>query len=128
MKAIVEQFVEEYSNAYSPLGVYREGGIEIENFVLHAIVVQPKYELPTAPGQGMDPGAALAGKRPVYWEEYGDFSDTNVYRGEDLGNGNVVVGPAVIEFGSTTVVLPPGTTYTVDEHLNGEIERSTAQV
>jgi N-methylhydantoinase A/acetophenone carboxylase len=123
VKAVWEQFTKEYSEAYSPLGVYPEGGIEIENFVLHAIVPQPKYQLQEYEHQGSDPGAALKGTRPAYWEEYRDFRDTKVYQMEKLRCGNIVRGPAIIESENTTVVLPPNATYTVDKYLNGFIEK-----
>lgn len=124
VKAVWDQFTKEYSEAYSPLGVYPEGGIEIENFVLHAIVVQPKYELPSAENQGTDPSAAYKGKRQAYWEEIKDFHDTNIYQMEKLACGNIIEGPAIIESENTTVVLPPGAIYTVDKYLNGMIEKS----
>ncbi len=124
VKAIIEQFTKEYSEAYSPLGVYPEGGVEIENFVLHANVAQPRYDLPEAEYQGTDPQAALKGKRRAYWDELKDYRDTDVYQMERLGYGNHIEGPAIIESRNTTVVLPPGATYTVDKYLNGLIEKT----
>lgn len=123
VKAVWDQFSQEYSDSYSPLGVYPEGGIEIENFILHAIVVQPKYELPIAEYKGTDSSAALKGTRNAYWEEYRDFHETNVYQMEDLQYGNHIMGPAIIESENTTIILPPNATYTVDKYLNGLIEK-----
>ncbi|MED4600548.1 hydantoinase/oxoprolinase family protein [Paenibacillus validus] len=128
VQALWDQFTKEYSNAYSPLGVYPEGGVEIENIVLHAIVVQPKYELPEAVPQGTDPSAAWKGKREAYWEELKEYRNTDIYQMEKLSCGNVVSGPAIIESSNTTVVLPPGAAYTVDKYLNGLITKTDAAV
>ncbi len=128
VKAIWDTFTKEYSEAYSPLGVYPEGGIEIENFVLHAIVVQPKYQLPDHEYQGVDPSQALKGAREVYWEEYKGFHETKIYQMEELQYGNRIIGPAIIESDNTTIVLPPDATYTVDQYLNGLIEKTTGPV
>lgn len=127
VQKVWDQFTEEYSNAYSALGVYPEGGVEIENFVLRAIGLQPKYELPEYEEEGPDPSRALKGSRPAYWEEYGEFRETEVYQMEELRPGNRIVGPALIEAEHTTVVLPPGTVYTVDKYMNGLIEKVASQ-
>jgi N-methylhydantoinase A len=39
---------------------------------------------------------------------------TDIYRGEELGAGSTVSGPAIIELPVTTVVLPPGAEARVD--------------
>ena len=46
---------------------------------------------------------------------------------EQLRPGNRIVGPALIESEHTTVVLPPGTVYTVDQYMNGLIEKVGSQ-
>ncbi|GAB7386410.1 hydantoinase/oxoprolinase family protein [Bacillaceae bacterium] len=124
VKAVWDQFTLEYAKAYSPLGVYPEGGVEIENFVLYAIIPQEKYPLPEAEYEGTDPSRAWKGKRKAYWDEVKGFIETDVFQMENLGYGNIVRGPAIIESENTTAVLPPGTTYTVDRYLNGLIEKT----
>lgn len=123
IQKVWDQFTKEYSEAYSPLGVYPEGGVEIENFVLRAIVPQPKYEQPTFDYDGPDANHAFKGKRAAYWEEYIDFHETNVYNMDLLKYGNQIIGPALIESDNTTVVVPPNSIYTVDQYLNGLIEK-----
>ena len=58
--------------------------------------------------------------RDVYWEE--EPTSTPVYSQAKLRNGNVVTGPAIIESDDTTIVVPGGKKYTVDQLLNGVIE------
>jgi N-methylhydantoinase A/oxoprolinase/acetone carboxylase beta subunit len=122
VQALWDAFTEEYSSAYSPIAVYPEGGVEIENFVLRAIVSRPKSDLPVYPYQSPNPAKALKGEREAYWPEYRSYRATNVYQMELLEHGNVIEGPALIESEHTTVVLPPSAIYTADQYLNGIIE------
>ena len=122
--AVYRQFERDYSEVYSPFSVYPEGGVDIGNFALKAILPRPKIELPTYEFNGETPRSETAkGKRPAYWEEYGGFKETPIYDGGLLECGNRVEGPAIIEAEDTTTVLPPGTRYTVNKYLFGEIEK-----
>ena len=121
-EAVYEAFAREYSQAYSPLGLFPEGGVDIENFVLRATIPRPKHEFPTFAARGPDPSRALKGKREAFWEMARGFQPTNVYDQSLLECGNIIEGPAIIEAEDTTIVLPPGKTYTIDRYLNGVIE------
>jgi len=122
-KAIYEQFELEFSQAYSSMGIYPEGGVEIQNFVLRASVPHKKSDLLVYPDKGnIPPKNALKGKREVYWEEYSDFKETPIYQEELLGSGNMIEGPAIIEAENTTAVLPPGQKISVDKYHNFFIE------
>jgi N-methylhydantoinase A len=63
---------------------------------------------------------ALKGYRDVYWRD--TFRQTPVYGQSKLAYGNVVTGPAIIESDDTTILVPAGKKYTVDNFLNGVIE------
>lgn len=69
---------------------------------------------------GEDPLEALKGKRVVYWD--GKYQDVSVYEQNMLKCGNIVQGLAIIESPSTTILVPPGSKYQVDEYLNGLLE------
>jgi N-methylhydantoinase A/acetophenone carboxylase len=118
---LIASFTEDYSNAYSPLAVFPEGGVEIENILLKAIVPQQKYQLQEHPYGGKDASNAVKGQRKAYWPELGGFTDTDVYDLDLLINGNEIQGPALIESPHTTVVIPPNAVYSVDQYLNGQI-------
>ena len=45
--------------------------------------------------------------REVYFDENGGFVSTPIYDGDLMEIGNVIRGPAVIEQGTTTIVVPP---------------------
>ena len=105
------------------LAIYPEGGVDIENFVLHSTVLRPKIELPKYPLTGSSPPKdAYKGRREVFWEEFGTYRPTAIYEQGKLKAGNVVKGPAILEAVDTTVVLPAGRHYTVNEYLAGIIE------
>jgi N-methylhydantoinase A/oxoprolinase/acetone carboxylase beta subunit len=80
----------------------------------------PDPEFTTYEPAGADPRKALKGKRPAYWN--GAFQDAMVYEQSRLVCGNVVRGLAFVESVSTTVLVPPGSRYTVDRYLNGVME------
>ena len=119
--AIRDAFETEYSQAYSPLGLNPEAGIEIHNFVLRGRVPQPKPELPRREHTGADPSPAQTGMRRAYWEELGPV-ETPIYRQELLECGNAIVGPAIVEAEDTTIVVEPGWRFTLDEYMNALIK------
>jgi N-methylhydantoinase A len=63
---------------------------------------------------------AFKGSRQAWWD--GAFHEAKVYEQSKLECGNVVRGLAFIESVSTTVMVPPGSRYTVDRYLNGVME------
>jgi N-methylhydantoinase A len=69
---------------------------------------------------GESPEKALKKYRQVYWKD--GFTRTAIYGQTKLECGNVVKGPAVIESDDTTILIPRGKKYTVDNLLNGIIE------
>ena len=69
-------------------------------------------ELPSKDG-GTD--RAVTGSRPVFFDEW---VDTPTYNRPDLGPGDVVPGPAIIEEFGSTVPVHPGFAVTVDAYGN----------
>jgi N-methylhydantoinase A/oxoprolinase/acetone carboxylase beta subunit len=122
VRAVCDAFNKEFSEAFSPFVVNPEGGIFIESFILKAIVTTPKVHLPTLPLEGRDPSAARKGERPAYWPQFGGFQPTPLFTYEALRPGNVVAGPAVVEGEYTTIVVPPGLRFSIDERGLGILE------
>ncbi|HET6813314.1 MAG TPA: hydantoinase/oxoprolinase family protein, partial [Actinomycetota bacterium] len=71
---------------------------------------------PPAPG----PGGTVAPTptRPACFDPARGFVDTSIYRREDLGPGDLVAGPAVVEEYGATVPLLPGFRAEVDRFGN----------
>jgi N-methylhydantoinase A len=67
-----------------------------------------------APGHG-GPDRSVTGTRRVFFD---DWVDTPIHWRPDLGAGDVVRGPAIIEEFGSTVPVHPGFTATVDPYGN----------
>jgi N-methylhydantoinase A len=72
----------------------------------------PKPDHFAEEGAAHDAAAARSGTRPAYWGD--GYVDTPVYDGTRLGEGATIAGPALVEEPFTVVVLPPGSTATLD--------------
>jgi len=79
-------------------------------------------DLPTRALEAPSPAHARRGARPAFWPEYGDLRETTVYDGTALRPGNVVEGPALVETPYTTIVIPPGLIYSINQHELGILE------
>ena len=120
--AICEEFAREYGEAFSPLGVYPEAGVEVENFALRTTIRLPDPRFEQYAVGSANPSNARKGDRDVYWEEYGGYVATPIFDDVAITPGNVIEGPAIIEATNTTVVIPPGRTYSRDHYNNGIIK------
>jgi N-methylhydantoinase A/acetophenone carboxylase len=121
-RAIYDAFEREFAETFSQLVVNPAGGVYVDNFVLKAIIPTPKLDLPTRALEAPSPAHARRGARPAFWPEYGDLRETTVYDGTALRPGNVVEGPALVETPYTTIVIPPGLIYSINQHELGILE------
>lgn len=123
MKAIYDEFEQEFSDAFSPLVCHPDGGVYVESFVLTASIPTEVPDIPEYPVAGPDPSEALRSKRPCFWGNEG-FEETKVYDFSKLKAGNQISGPSILETEYTTLVVPPGFVCKIDEHLFARIERA----
>jgi N-methylhydantoinase A len=107
-----------YEQAYGQGSGYREAGKDVISFRVRAVGQLQKPEISRLPLGTPNPGPALNGRRPVYFQEYGDFSDTPIYQFEQLTPGMEIPGPAVIESPITTIVVNPNDRAAMDEFRN----------
>jgi N-methylhydantoinase A/oxoprolinase/acetone carboxylase beta subunit len=119
--AIREAFEQEYAQAYSPMGLNPEAGIDIHNFVLRGRVAQPKPTLPEFEPGPADASEARTGSRRAFWGDLG-WVDTPVYGQDALRAGHVIAGPAIVEAEDTTVVVDPGWSFTIGRFMDGILE------
>jgi N-methylhydantoinase A len=84
--------------------------VNIESTVFGRILKPklPKY------GKGSGVKAALKGYRKAIFDVSGKATKTPIYDGEMIGTGARIVGPAIIEEVTTTVVIEPGWTAVLD--------------
>jgi N-methylhydantoinase A len=110
----------EYGRLYEGFYGYRLDGIPIEIVRLAVIAAgeAPAFaELPGVPERA----PAAADQRDVCFPEVG-FVPTRIVRREALGPGDDLVGPAIVEFMDSTVVIPPG--WTLSTRVDGILEVS----
>ncbi|MCJ7606164.1 MAG: hydantoinase/oxoprolinase family protein [Dehalococcoidales bacterium] len=94
--------------------------LKLRLFRLRASSPVAHPQLAASKAGGENPEKALKGHRNVYWKD--GFNGTPIYGQSKLENGNVITGPAIIESDDTTILVPGGKKYTVDQLLNGVIE------
>jgi N-methylhydantoinase A len=63
----------------------------------------------------------------VYDTDSDEFRDTPIYAGQKLVPGNLIDGPAVIEYPTTTLALGSGKRARVDELLGVEVSATEAR-
>lgn len=106
---LAEQFEHVYTKLYQH--VHERGAIVLDTCRLVAYGALPTLALPRANDAGSDPSAAARGSRSVY---FGAWTNTPAYWFNSLVPGMQLIGPALIDSDSTTVVLPSNLTATVD--------------
>ena len=92
--------------------------MEFIGFKVEAVGRQAKPRLVRRRPKGKSPGGALKGRRPVCFDAVNGYRRTPIYEGERLASGNLVPGPAIIEYASTTVVVGPRQRAEVDPYQN----------
>lgn len=113
---VLQTFEEEYIRLYSEGAMYAGGGAEIYNIVVEVSASVPKPIPIKHPLKGKDPSQAYKGSREVWFDN--GYLNAGVYEMSRLDHGNHVEGPAIIEGGDTTFVIPPDRNVMVDEYLN----------
>jgi len=88
--------------------------VEIVNLRISAIVEVPKTKPQERRSKGTDSIAALKEVRPVFFKGFNKFQETKIYQRSLLDEGNLIVGPAIIESFDTTVVVLPSDRAEVD--------------
>jgi N-methylhydantoinase A len=85
----------------------RDSSVDLYHWRVNAAGKIPTTRVQEYEQQKEDPAAALKGRREVYFGEYQDYSETEIYDGGKLLYGMVVEGPAVVEQENTTIVVFP---------------------
>ncbi len=112
----LDKLIAEFEDAYSKLYARSASSPELGYLITQAIVLGTvdveKPELPALEESSGSPQPK--GRRDVHWGE--GFTATDVYTLEDVGAGQTVHGPAVLESPATTFAVPPGRSATLDRN------------
>ena len=119
-KGDIAKIEELFHKRHEALYAYSEPGspIEIINIRVTVIGELPRTKLPEEGLGDTDPSKGYVGTRDVIYEGYKNPVSTSIYRGDLLSPGNELVGPAIIEETTTTIVIPPGCKAFVDKFRN----------
>jgi N-methylhydantoinase A len=105
-----------YADAFGPGAAWDEAPIEIVGLRLEALGRRRKAALTHCDPRC--PAPEPLASRPVYWPQVAAFVPTRVFGCSAVGPGWVIPGPAIVEFKTTTITIPPGWTCTSDRFGN----------
>ena len=108
-----QDFITAYTDRYGRDSAYAEAGLELVSYRLEARARQERLELRAQATGGSSP--VPTGTRRAWFPELGDWAEVAIFAEQALSAGVTIQGPAIIERMGDTVVLPPGTTASVDE-------------
>jgi N-methylhydantoinase A len=125
LSPLVDAFLRTYARRYGEESVPETAGLELVTFAVDARAALPHPELRAHDDAGEDASAAKLAVRDVWDAATRSAAPTAVYEGEQLRPGNVIEGPAVVEYAGTTVALASGQRAVVDTLLNLSIRRTS---
>jgi N-methylhydantoinase A/oxoprolinase/acetone carboxylase beta subunit len=118
MAELESLFVAHYDRLYGSGVAYREAGLDLAGLRVDLVGPVPKPAL--RPVDTLAAGGTRApepkGERAAWFD--GDLCRTPILDFDRLSPGVSLAGPAIVESRFTTVVLPPGSTLTVDPYRN----------
>ena len=118
LEQVYSRFDELYEQSFGKGSGYPEAGKEMLSLRVTAI---GKLAKPAVQKHAVEPGdvrEALKEGRAVYFEEYEDFTATDIYDFGRLSPGANIAGPAIIETPVTTIVVNPNDHAEMDEFRN----------
>jgi len=109
---------ETFHHTHNELYGYAMPGAPLEfiNLRLTAVGIVDKPNFNKFPYRGTESDHAIKTKRKAYFE--GGYQEVPVYDGLKLNNGNIVVGPAIIEQPTTTIIVTPDFNIKCDDFNN----------
>jgi len=113
----IDTIAEAFHRRHEELFTYceRDNAVEIMNAESTLVGRVPRPRLPALAAGSADPSAAQIGERSAFFADAGGFAPTPVYDGARLLAGNRIVGPAIIEEETTSVVVFPGWQVRLDD-------------
>lgn len=118
-ETILDDFEQAYEALYGEGTGYRAAGIELTAVRVSAVGAIAKSDVRA---EDRATPARKAGSRRVWWPEVDAYVDTDVHEGATLAPGDRRMGPAIVEYRDTTLVVHPGQCVYVDMYGNLELE------
>ncbi len=112
VEELITAFERTYTRMYARAASSPELGYLVAQAIVKGSVPIEKPTLPVLPARSDAPPVKKT--REVWWS--GGYATTDVYEMDDIGNGQTIEGPAVLEAESTTFPIPPDRRAWLDEH------------
>jgi len=127
-QALVQELVAAFHHEHRRLYAYDlpNALVELVNLRVTAIGLLPKLQPQIASAASSSLAAALAGSRPVYFDQLGGFVETPCYVRSRLVPGMTFEGPAIVDQDDTTTVIFPDFHAKVDSVGNLILAHRTA--
>ncbi len=108
-QALVQELVAAFHREHRRLYSYDlpNAPVELVNLRVTAIGLLPKLQPQIASAASSSLAGALAGSRPVYFDQLGGFVETPCYTRARLTSGMTFEGPAIVDQDDTTTVIFP---------------------
>jgi N-methylhydantoinase A len=107
--SLIPAFEREYERLFGEGSGYAAAGFALSAARVGARARVSDFELARRDRGGAAPDPEPTGERDVIWYEHGgEPRPTPIYSGERMATGGSVVGPAIVEFADTTLVLREG--------------------
>ncbi|XDZ51950.1 hydantoinase/oxoprolinase family protein [Neisseriaceae bacterium CLB008] len=118
-EALVAEILQAFHRRHEALFTYAEpdNPVELVNVEVTVRGAVTKPDMPTIAPAAMPLAAAQSGRRNMIMAADYAWVDTPIYAGHELGAGHCVVGPALIEEPTTTLVVKAG--WQADLHASG---------
>ena len=111
--AVIEAFEDAYGKTYARSAKSPELGYLVTYAIVTGAIQAEKPALPLEELADPEPPPAKA-TRQVWWDE--DWAQTPIFEQADVGAGNVIPGPAIVESPADTLAIPPGRRARLDQH------------
>ncbi len=113
---ISHDFERGYANLFGEGSGFREAGVQFITYRVFGTGMLPfKPQLPTMSADGSAGPPATKEHRRAMLDIRAGWQDVAIYDYAVLGSGHTLDGPSIVEAPTTTVVIPPNTSATVDQ-------------
>jgi acetone carboxylase, beta subunit len=122
VEALIASFEQTNARMYARAASSPELGYLVAQAIVKGSVPIEQPTLPVLPR--VDGSPPVKATRDVWWHD--GFASTDVYEMDEVRNGHVIEGPAVLEAESTTFPVPPDRRAWLDEHGVFHLENKEA--
>ena len=116
LEGLVERFGELHERTYGHASPGHP--TEVVNLRVAATVAVAKPALAAINAGDGSGSAARQGRRNVFFQVAGGWTETGIYARPQLGAGDRIIGPAIVEEWSSTTIVPPRQHLEVDRYGN----------